>query len=334
MTLSAADVFAYRLPMRVPVRAGAGRNREGLLVRLAGADGGLGWGEIAPLEGFSPETLEEATAELLDWLASPCCAVEGLLPSVQCGLEQALENIGMQPRGLPQRTSVTLGGLLQGSRQQVLSAASAFRSAGYRAVKLKVGRGDVDAEIGLVRALRRALGPDIGLRLDANRAWTTETAAAFAAGTRGARIDYIEEPLTDMEGLRELALSYGVPVALDESLVGKPHGWLSAHAYARAVVLKPMLLGGAVHVLRWAEEAARLGIAASLSSAFETGIGISGLVYLAARLPENQPAGLDTYRLLEKDIVCPRLDLTASTISPAAASLAGRRVETGMLRKL
>jgi len=38
--------------------------RRGLLLRLEGADGAVGWGEAAPLPGFSTETLDEATHRL------------------------------------------------------------------------------------------------------------------------------------------------------------------------------------------------------------------------------------------------------------------------------
>ena len=124
---------------------------------------------------------------------------------------------------------------------------------------------------------------------------------------RAASVDYIEEPLRQRGQLEELALRFGVPVALDESLAELLPSDLGRHAYARAAVLKPMVLGGYARTLKWAQEAARLGMRYSVSAFFETAVGLSGLVRLASALPEDQPAGLDTYRFLERDVVCPRL---------------------------
>ncbi|MCV6005021.1 hypothetical protein OFO99_36850, partial [Escherichia coli] len=65
LRVSGYRVYRYALPLVAPVRVGAGvlRRREGLLVRLE-AGGASGWGEAAPLPGFSRETLGEAARTL------------------------------------------------------------------------------------------------------------------------------------------------------------------------------------------------------------------------------------------------------------------------------
>jgi o-succinylbenzoate synthase len=50
-------------------------------------------------------------------------------------------------------------------------------------------------------------------------------------------------------------MGHGVPVALDESIVSTVPEALEGHAYARAVVLKPTLLGGISRALRFAHGA-------------------------------------------------------------------------------
>ena len=104
-----------------------------------------------------------------------------------------------------------------------------------------------------MRELGEELGDSISLRLDANRAWGYEEAAEFVRGAP--RFEYLEEPLADPARLPELAREFGVPVALDESLVGMEPEELEEHRYARAVVLKPTLLGGISRTLRMAERA-------------------------------------------------------------------------------
>jgi len=46
-----------------------------------------------------------------------------------------------------------------------------YVKAGYRAVKMKVGRLDPQQEEERIDAVREAIGPDILLMLDANNAW-------------------------------------------------------------------------------------------------------------------------------------------------------------------
>jgi len=93
------------------------------------------------------------------------------------------------------------------------------------------------------------------------------------------------------------------------------------HAYARAVVLKPTLVGGVSRTLRFAERAALLGMQPIISSAYETGVGTAALVALAAGVGgEEVPAGLDTYRRLAGDVLRPRLTLPAPRVDVRAAT--------------
>lgn len=205
-----------------------------------------------------------------------------------------------------------------------------MRAAGYRAVKLKVGGREIGGDMRLVREVGEVLGDGVSLRLDANRAWGYEEALAFAEGVEGVGIQYIEEPLKDPKGLAGLAGEWGLPIALDESLVGMPPEELEEHAYAGAVVLKPTLLGGVSRVLRLAGEAKALGMAAVVSSSYEAGVGTGALVALAAAVGE-EPAGLDTYRALAEDVVRRRLPLPAPAVGVREAVEAARDVDVGRL---
>src|SRR5215210_9539023 len=66
MKLVRFDLYRYSLPFSQPLKLEGTTlyRREGLLLRLAGDDGSEGWGETAPLPGFSMESLVEAAAQL------------------------------------------------------------------------------------------------------------------------------------------------------------------------------------------------------------------------------------------------------------------------------
>jgi o-succinylbenzoate synthase len=283
-------------------------------------------GEAAPLPGFSHEGLDEVARQLRHLADSmvgreATVDLEGafareldtldLVPSARFGFELALWDLYAASSGkaLPElvtsrpRTTVTVNALIS-SPDHAIEEALRARAAGYEAVKLKVGGRDVEEDVELVRAVRGTLNSDVSLRLDANRAWSFEEAERFARGIAGLRLEYVEELLSDPAGLPSLSRTCDLPVALDESLA------LGDHDYARAVVLKPTLLGGISRTLRFARLAARLGMRPVISSACETGVETSCLVALAAGVGDEEvPTGLDTYRRLAEDVLRPRLEL-------------------------
>ena len=114
-------------------------------------------------------------------------------------------------------------------------------------------------------------------------------------------------------------MSTHVPLALDETLLALVPEQLSGHAYARAIVLKPTLLGGLVPALRLARMAEAHEIKPVISASFEAGVGMLGLLAMAAVLGSGEvPAGLDPYRWLATDVFSPRLPLESPVVDLAA----------------
>lgn len=345
MRLAAFDLYRYRIPLTAPLPLSTGtlHEREGLLIRLTSASGASGWGEAAPLPGFSTEMLDAAEAQLRQlqgvWTGKAVdladsfdasaverrAGEEPLLASAQFGVDLALADLlaAEIERSLPEvlaptpRSMVALNALLIGAGDDVVAQARRLRAEGYRAVKLKVGRRPVHEEADRVRRVAEALGPDVALRLDANRAWTLDEALAFAEASGEVSLQYVEEPLAEPRDLPALAVQSGLPIALDESLLPMGEGDLAGHTYARAVILKPTLLGGLARSLHLGRTAHRLGMIPVVSAAFESGVGLRGLVALAAALPDA-PVGLDTYRWLARDVVQPRLPLQRPMVEVAS----------------
>jgi O-succinylbenzoate synthase len=359
LILASFSIYRYRLPFTTPVAFGGeeATHREGFLVRLVSAAGAAAWGEASPLPGFSAERPGEA----LEQLRRLCTAMRGrpitpawvdtegpwyreirameLPPSVCFAFETAAWQLygAAVGRTLPQlctaepRDTVALNALLIGSGPEVEARARSFAEQGYGTVKLKVGRAPVEADIEQVRRVRRALGPEVSLRLDANRAWSATQALAFGEGVRGCGVEYLEEPLADPEGLPALAAALPVPVALDETVVGLEPESLVEHTYARALVLKPMLLGWG-RSLRLARVADTLGLTPVVSSCFETGVGMRALVALAAAAGTRPAAaGLDTYRWLADDVIAPRLDVARPCVEVRPLMQAAWRVQAEAL---
>jgi O-succinylbenzoate synthase len=353
--LDHATLYRYALPLTEPLVLNdvTLREREGLLIRLEDDESLEAWGEVAPLPGFSPEALPEATQAAraacarLEGRALPAAASPDpaffdeldehpLPPSVRFGVEQAVLTLAARRAGtsLPRvlsdepNATVFLNELLRpGDALDAL--VRRVRRDDYRAAKLKVGRRSVADDVRLVRRAREALPPDVALRLDANRAWTFDEARAFAERIADCDVAYVEEPLRDAASLADFAAQDLLPVALDESVVGMEPDDLTD--YARAIVLKPALLG-LRRALRLGRRAETLGVTPVVSGAYESGVGAAALVALAAAFRSNAPAGLTTYRRLRNDVLAPPLDLDESRIDVPALFDQKRHVEQSALK--
>ena len=101
---------------------------------------------------------------------------------------------------------------------------SGYVARGFRAVKMKVGRGGLGDEEARVQAARAAIGPDVFLMLDANNAWADlPTALTYVRRFEPYDPYWIEEPFSpdDIENHARLARVTPVPVVTGEIEAGR-----------------------------------------------------------------------------------------------------------------
>lgn len=358
MTIAQVDLYRYDLPLKTPLHVGGETmtHRQGLLLRLLTEGGTVGWGDAAPLPGFSSETLDQTVASaraLYPRLVgteippdpSSISARMRELPfeagcpsSLRFAVESAVVELVAAARGTSpaallgqRRSTLSLNALLRDPLQEGEEQSRRCRAAGFEAVKMKVGRADVEAEAACIHNVRRMLGGGVALRLDANRAWSFEEALAFAEALGDTSVSYVEEPLADPSQLSTLTAQANLPIALDETTREVNPEALDGLGPIVAVVLKPTLLGGLTKTWRWAERAEAHRIVPVVSASYESGIGLRMLGALAASLPAT-PVGLSTYDRLAADVLQPPLDLTGpivpvKALHPRTASVDQNRLE-------
>jgi O-succinylbenzoate synthase len=314
------QMHRYQLPLVCPLQL-AGEElvaREGWLVECRSNTHAVGWGEIAPLAGVSsPEEL----SAIDDWSGE---RLEGTMvtPSVRCGLDMALFNLGdpdLMPAILknltPRRRQVSVNALLIGTVEDMLKQERAAVLEGYRTIKIKVGRQDVATELEMLRDINNQADAGLAFRFDVNRAWTPEIADRYLSVLSLMNVEYIEEPFEDPRASLVWSRATGVPVALDESLRDLGPEGLADYAGLRAVVLKPMVLGGLCRSMEFVEAARAIGAYPVVSAIMESGIGTLTLAKFAACLNQDDVAvGLDTYRWLANDMITPRPDMKGGVI--------------------
>ena len=110
---------------------------------------------------------------------------------------------------------------LGGCRRNRSRAATATSTRGFSAVKMRVGvmDGDVDTSIDRVEAARSALGPGVGLMVDAHGTFSASEAKRFAAGVEPFGVRWFEEPVSadDRRGAAAVRSSTTIAIAAGES---------------------------------------------------------------------------------------------------------------------
>ncbi|TGY34702.1 O-succinylbenzoate synthase [Microbacterium laevaniformans] len=202
---------------------------------------------------------------------------------------------------------------------------------GCRTAKVKVAEtGQTLADdVARVRAVRATMGPEGRVRVDANGGWNVDEAEHAAHALAAFDLEYLEQPcasIDELSELRERLADWDLPIAADESVRKAADPLAVARAGAAdLLVVKAQPLGGVARALSIVDEA---GLAAVVSSALDTSVGLAMGAALAAALP-NLPydCGLGTASLLAADVTRAPLrpvdgSLPVGRVTPDAALLA------------
>jgi L-alanine-DL-glutamate epimerase-like enolase superfamily enzyme len=239
------EAYALRAPITTPVVTSFGtmRDRPAVFVRVVDVDGVQGWGEVwCNFPGVGAEhrarLLVDTVAPLAlgsDWPDAPALtrSLDERLrvlalqtgepgPLAQCvaAIDAAAWDLAARRAGQPLwrvlggasgHASVYASGL---HPTQAVDIAGAMHARGFRAFKLKVGFAP-DVDTAALAALRSAMGRDATLMVDANQAWSPDTARTRIAALAACAPAWVEEPIAaDHDTLAWAALARDVPVPL------------------------------------------------------------------------------------------------------------------------
>jgi L-Ala-D/L-Glu epimerase len=316
VTIVAAEIFplGWELGQRTANARQVWRRREVLLLRIRASDGTTGWGEAAPLPGFSrlEDDLAACEAELR---TGPLrCGVLSTDAPIEATLRAAVAFAALRsPSGIfcfesaildllgkiraepassllhPHRSGVQAVPIAALLRERVPDAlrneVSAAMRRGLTTGKLKIGgTGEEDRQ--RIQAVRETAGGALGLRLDANQSLSVESLAKDLEALAAFEPELLEEPVSadQWTTIGESA----IPLAMDESLqVPGATERIRACAGRRTcstLVLKPMALGGIVRCLELARLAADCGLEVLLTHLFDGPVAAAATAELALAL--------------------------------------------------
>lgn len=114
----------------------------------------------------------------------------------------------------------TSGGFLHTPLDQLMINTDLSREKGIGGIKLKVGQPDQALDLHRVSTIRKHLGDDFPLMVDANQQWDRPTAQRMCRRLEPLNLVWIEEPLDcyDAEGHAALAEQFDTPIATGEML--------------------------------------------------------------------------------------------------------------------
>jgi O-succinylbenzoate synthase len=361
MIIKQIGLYTFNLPLHhpLPARHQSISMRDGVIIKMHAAKSRIAYGEAAPLPGLHKETLEDVIKQLafiqskltgayIPNLKGISGFLDTILPqkewlrSARFAIEMAMMNLYLQDdsqddkqhfmSGRHQKIMVNL--LAAGNRPEVIRMVKRGITEGYQAVKLKVGQKKTEEDIELVRMVSNLTGPALSLRLDANRAWKLDQALDFAHAVRECPIEYIEEPLQNPDQLPVFYKNAAIPIAIDETVLQyKPENFEMSD-WIDTLVLKPAAIGSIADTLAFIRIAELKKRKIVISDSFQSGVGFSFLLRLAASLNDMIPMGFDTYQWLKEDLLDKKIQIEGGKIDAANASEQSKKIKSSSLMEL
>ena len=163
-------------------------------------------------------------------------AVGAITSLALCAIDSALWDMRCRKAGLPLHVMAggaqkkvpiydTEGGWLHFPTGQVVDNALTNKARGFRGVKIKVGKPHVSEDVKRLTAVRKAIGDEMELMVDANQGFTIAEAIRRARHYEEFDLAWFEEPLPaeDLNGHVLLLQSTSLPIAVGESIYSISH---------------------------------------------------------------------------------------------------------------
>lgn len=310
MKITKIRLGTISVPLRLPFKTALRtvKSVEDIIVEIHTDTGALGYGEAPPTGAVTGHTTGAIIGALKEHiipslLGRDIDAFEDLMQLVQtcvvgnssakAAADMALWDLYAQLYRLP------VYKLLGGARKEIVTditisvnepeemardAANAVER-GYDCLKVKVGA-NPELDVERLRAIRRAAGDDICLRIDANQAWQPRQAVRILneMQEQGLRLELVEQPVKayDLEGLKYVTDHSYVPVLADESVFSPRDAMKVLELRAADLInIKLMKCGGIYNALKIASAAEIYGVECMIGCMLEAKISVNAAAELA-----------------------------------------------------
>ncbi|MFQ3620918.1 MAG: mandelate racemase/muconate lactonizing enzyme family protein [Spirochaetales bacterium] len=320
MTISQIKAIPISYPLEVPARDATGiwESWDTVIVKVTASDGTVGYGEIGPAHGGGVQVFQSIVEHRLKNLilgedpfnreglfekmlghgtAAYAFGQKGALVSAIAGVDTALWDLvgkvlktpvyqllgGGVYRRIPAYASGFFGkGGKPLSPKECAEEAKFYADQGFKGVKMKIGFGR-KRDLENLEAVRKALGPDLGIMVDANQGFAYSEVMKIARDLEPFDLTFLEEPIPifDLEGMATLRQHLSIPLAAGENYYTR-YEFQELLNHRAVDVVQPDIIhaGGITETKKIAALALSQGI--KLSPHIHATIGVAASIHLLA----------------------------------------------------
>lgn len=304
---------------------------ESIIVKITCDNGIVGWGEAPPtvvITGDSLLSIESAVHHVL----KPFLEQKSLLnyemifqglktilignSSARAAVDMALYDclaqycklplyqfLGGHKKELETDFTVSVNG-----PEEMGEDAVSYVKQGFNVLKVKVGKDDVETDLDRIREIRKRVGSEIKIRLDANQGWTAKDAvrAIRKMEDSGLEIELVEQPVKadDIDGLKQVTDNVETLIMADESVFTPKQAFQVLKTRSADLInIKLMKAGGIYQAQIINQLAETCGVQCMVGSMIETRVGITAAAHFAASKQNITRYDFDAPLMLAEEIV-------------------------------
>ncbi len=310
MKITEVKLGKISVPLRVPFKTAlrSVSSVEDVIVEIHTDTGAVGYGEAPPTGVITGDTTGAIIGAIQDHIAKSIigrdvddfedviqvvqsCIVKNT--SAKAAVDMALWDLYGQLYKIP--VYKLMGGAKKGivtditisvnpPEEMARDAVDAINR-GYDCLKVKVGANPA-LDVERLSAVRKAVGNDVCIRIDANQAWQPKEAVRILnqMQEQGLQIEFVEQPVPahDFEGLKYVTERSYVPVLADESVFSPEDAVKIMQMRAADLVnIKLMKCGGLYNALKIVSAAEVYGVECMIGCMLEAKISVNAAVELA-----------------------------------------------------
>lgn len=301
------EIYGTRIKLHEPfvISKGPLTHAMNTVVKIFDSEGLYGIGECCPYRSIHGETqagtlafardLGEAligkrSEDIQDHVYMMSKMIAGNA-SIKCAFDMALYDLNAKKVGKP------LYEYLGGAKGKVITTdntisllpvdemvakARKFVNMGFKILKVKLGERTSEMDIKRVKAIRKEVGPDIRLRIDANQGWSYIDAKRALFALADCDIEHCEEPVHANNIIDQARLVKESPIAImaDEAVFNHVDALrVVRHQAADLFNIKLGKSGGICNAMKIAAIAEAADMYCQVGSFSESRLGISALVH-------------------------------------------------------
>ncbi|MET3113686.1 L-alanine-DL-glutamate epimerase-like enolase superfamily enzyme [Pedobacter sp. CG_S7] len=319
MKITHTEIYRFSIPMEPFVIAtGTLHFAQNVFIRIYTDAGIYGVGECSAFPMIVGETQETCIAMAQDfakiWIGKDPLDIPERMNdllgyaahngTIKSAFDMALFDISAKNADLP--LYKFLGGTLRsietdmtigiGTPEDMAITALKYQKQGCNIIKIKLGK-DVHQDIERVAQIRKAIGKEAFIRLDANQGWSFDDALYALEALEQYNIDFCEQPMRTWfdDMLPELSLNSPIKIMADESCYNHHDARKLINSKACEYInIKFAKSGGILEAQKIHEEALKTGVKCMIGSMMESKIALSANLHFALASPNVVFFDLDT----------------------------------------